>query len=115
MTRHIAIFVACFLLGGLLTAVLRTATHEPYASVAPDPAPAAPAEPAPAAPPVAATPSGPPVNTVCAICAMPVDPKIPTAVYKGKVIGFGCRMCPPKFAKEPDRYGPAYLENRVAE
>lgn len=55
-----------------------------------------------------------PVNTVCAICGMPVDPKVPTAKYQGKTIGFGCKMCPPKFAKDPDRWGPLYLKNEVA-
>jgi YHS domain-containing protein len=49
------------------------------------------------------------VNTTCAICGMPVDPRFPTATYQGKTIGFGCRMCPPKFAAEPERYGPAFL------
>lgn len=55
-----------------------------------------------------------PVNTVCAICGMPVDPKVPTAKYQGKTIGFGCKMCPPKFAKDPDRWGPLYLKNETA-
>jgi len=62
---------------------------------------------------VAAPSSGQPVNTVCAICGMDVDPRLPTAEYQGKVIGFGCRMCPPKFKAEPDRYGPVYLKNEV--
>ncbi len=55
-----------------------------------------------------------PVNTVCAICGMEVDPAIPTAEYQGRTIGFGCRMCPPKFKAEPDRWGPLYLKNEVA-
>ena len=60
----------------------------------------------------AAKPAGTqPVNTICAICGMDVDPKLPTAVYQGQTIGFGCRMCPPKFKADPDRYGPAYLRN----
>lgn len=54
-----------------------------------------------------------PVNTVCAICGMPVDPKVPFAQYQGKTIGFGCKMCRPKFEADPDRYGPAYLRNEV--
>ena len=54
-----------------------------------------------------------PVNTVCAICGMKVDPKVPTLEYQGKKIGFGCRMCPPKFLAEPDKYGPYYLRNEV--
>jgi YHS domain-containing protein len=70
---------------------------------------AAPAAPAPV-PEVAASA---PVNTVCAICGMDVDPKLPTSVYQGKTIGFGCKMCPPKFKADPDRYGPYYLRNEV--
>lgn len=58
--------------------------------------------------------AGKPVNTVCAICGMDVDPKLPTAQYQGKTIGFGCRMCPPKFKAEPERWGPLYLKNEVA-
>lgn len=54
-----------------------------------------------------------PVNTVCAICGMDVDPALPTAQYQGKTIAFGCRMCPPKFKADPDRYGPYYLRNEV--
>jgi hypothetical protein len=54
-----------------------------------------------------------PVNTVCAICGMEVDPKLPTLEYQGKKIGFGCKICPPKFKADPDRYGPFYLRNEV--
>lgn len=57
--------------------------------------------------------SNKPVNTVCAICGMDVDPKIPTAQYQGKTIGFGCKLCPPKFKAAPDKYGPSYLRNEV--
>jgi YHS domain-containing protein len=63
----------------------------------------------------AAPAAGAPVNTICAICGMPVNPKLPTATYQGKTIGFGCKACPPKFAAEPDRYGPAALKNQVVE
>ncbi len=59
-------------------------------------------------------PAGTPVNTVCAICGMDVDPSLPTAEYKGQTIGFGCKMCPAKFKADPDRYGPMYLKNEVA-
>jgi hypothetical protein len=56
-----------------------------------------------------------PVNTICAICGMPVDPTLPTLEYQGKRIGFGCKLCPPKFKADPDRYGPFYLrDERVA-
>jgi len=61
----------------------------------------------------AAPAAGKVVNTVCVICGMDVDPKLPTAQYQGKTIGFGCKMCPPKFKAEPDRYGPYYLRNEV--
>lgn len=56
---------------------------------------------------------GAPVNTVCAICGMDVDPTLPTELYKGKAIGFGCRMCPQTFKSDPDRYGPYYLRNEI--
>ena len=67
------------------------------------------------APPPAEKKAEKPVNTVCAICGMDVDPDLPTAQYQGKTIGFGCRMCPPKFKADPDRYGPYYLKNEVIE
>jgi hypothetical protein len=54
-----------------------------------------------------------PVNTVCAICGMDVDPKVPTLEYRGKKIGFGCKLCAPKFKADPDKYGPYYLRNEV--
>lgn len=57
--------------------------------------------------------AGATVNTVCAICGMDVDPSITPAEYQGKLVGFGCRMCPPKFSRDPDRYGPAALENKI--
>ena len=96
-----------------------TPADEPAASKtgASSPAPATPAVADPHAGHGAATAptvdSGKPVNTVCAICGMDVDPKLPTVQYEGKTIGFGCRMCPPKFKADPARYGPAYLRNEV--
>lgn len=57
--------------------------------------------------------AGKPVNSVCAICGMDVDPKLPTAQYQGKTIGFGCKVCPSKFKADPDRYGPSYLRNEI--
>ena len=57
--------------------------------------------------------AGKPVNTLCSICGMDVDPSLPTVEYQGQTIGFGCRMCPPKFKADPDRYGPLYLKNEV--
>ncbi len=82
------------------------------------PAPTPPSAPTPAPNPHEGHPAAQTsktVNTVCAICGMDVDPSIKPAVYQGKLIGFGCRACPPRFAKEPDRYGPAALANQVVE
>jgi hypothetical protein len=46
---------------------------------------------------------------------MPVNPKLPTAVYQGKTVGFGCKACPGQFAADPDRFGPSALQNKVVE
>ncbi len=127
MTRHVLTFLATFALGAAIALALRTARHDPHAAHAEPPsagAPSAPhpagevhAAPSPAVPVTAATAAAKsdaaPVNTVCAICGMKVDPNLPTAEYQGKTIGFGCRMCPPKFKADPDRYGPSYLRNEV--
>lgn len=142
MIRQIFIFLGTFVAGALIALVARAALFEPHATTEANPtgggdyapmvsntlAPAKTAAPAPkpaadehaghgatakeAAPTAAA---GQPVNTVCAICGMEVDPKIPTATYQGKTIGFGCKLCPPKFAKDPDRWGPLYLKNETAQ
>lgn len=132
MTKSIFIFLVTFAVGALLALVTRAALHDPHSGheshvatradhapmvtnvLAPTPATNAPgpARPAPAGPVAAAEP-GKPVNTLCAICGMDVDPRLPTAEYQGQTIGFGCRMCPPKFKAEPDRYGPLYLKNEV--
>lgn len=121
MTRHLVIFAACFLVGAAIVAVVRTAGHDPYqghvdarAQAAGAPAAAADPHAGHAAPAPAAAPAAP-VNTVCAICGMPVNPALPTATYEGKVIGFGCKACPPKFAADPAKYGPAALRNQVVE
>lgn len=87
------------------------------------PMPSAPASPAPAtehaghdhASPAPAAPATAAVNTICAICGMPVDPKLGTIEYKGKLIGFGCKTCPAKFRVEPEKYGEAALKNQVVE
>ena len=129
MTRHAFTFLGTFLVGALIALAARTASHQPHAehppvehrdapAAAPAPKPAAaPTDHAQHAAPSAATvqPAGAatPVNTVCAICGMKVDPKLPTIEYQGKTIGFGCRMCPPKFKADPDKYGPVYLRNEV--
>ena len=118
MTRHIIIFFACFLVAAVATTAVRAIRHDPHAGpvaalhgtdMTPEVVPAVDPHAGHNMPSQAMTP----VNSVCAICGMPVDASLPTAMYQGKVIGFGCRACPPKFAKEPDRYGPSALLNRV--
>ena len=137
MIKNLYIFLATFVAGALIALVARAAIFEPHAGDEGHPAKAeyspmvtntlAPAQPEaqPEAPKVApsdshavpgaepAASSDQPVNTVCAICGMDVDPKLPTLEYQGKKIGFGCKMCPPKFRADPDRYGPYYLRNEV--
>lgn len=107
--RHVLLFLACFVTGAVAALAFRTARHQPHPVL-----PAAVASPAPSSSPPGATAAaaeGAPVNNTCAICGMAVDPRLPTATYQGKTIGFGCRMCPPKFQADPDKYGPAYLKN----
>jgi YHS domain-containing protein len=67
-------------------------------------------EPAPATKPAAATSapatqaSAKPINQFCAVeHDDKVDPKV-TTTYQGKVIGFCCEDCIPKFNKEPEKY-----------
>jgi hypothetical protein len=50
-------------------------------------------------------------NTICPGCGGPVDPDLPTVLYEGKVIGFNCGSCRPRFLKDPQRFGPAALKN----
>ena len=46
-----------------------------------------------------------PINEFCAVeKENPVDPTVPTVTYKGKVIGFCCEDCAPKFLKDPEYY-----------
>ena len=141
MIRNIFIFLGTFVAGALIALVARAAMFKPHAGHAGHPATAeyapmvtnslapktearatAKAETAKPADPhaghvMASTKDAPasekPVNTVCAICGMDVDPKLPTLEYQGKKIGFGCKMCPPRFKADPDRYGPYYLRNEV--
>jgi YHS domain-containing protein len=119
--KTVILFLATFALGAAAALVVRTARHEPHAEHAAasdhgalsslqSPASLS-SHHAPAAPAPARTAT--PVNTLCAICGMDVDPALPTAEYQGKTIGFGCRMCPPKFKADPEKYGPAYLRNEV--
>lgn len=113
MTRNLVIFAACFLVGAIATTALRAALHKPYEDA---PTVAAATTTAPAAMPApAADPGAKPVNTLCPICGMKVNPALPTATWQGKVVGFGCKACPPKFQAAPDKYGPAALQNRVVE
>jgi YHS domain-containing protein len=45
------------------------------------------------------------INKFCAVDSdNPVDPSVPTVTYKGKVIGFCCEDCIPKFNKDPEFY-----------
>lgn len=108
------LFLATFLVGAVLAFATRTALHEPYAEPAPLVATAAPAV-DPHAGHTGTAPTAPvaTVNTVCPICAMDVDPDLKPATYQGKLVGFGCAACPPRFTKDPDRYGPSALRNEV--
>ena len=130
-------FLATFVLGALIALAARTARHDPHAghdtagatttrgdyapmvNNSPPLSPPAPAahssHPAPtAADPHAGHPAAKtPVNSLCAICGMKVDPSLPTTEYQGQTIGFGCKMCAPKFKAEPDKYGPSYLRNEL--
>ena len=45
------------------------------------------------------------VNKKCPISGDDVDPKVKTANYKGKTVGFCCEECIDKFEKDPDKYG----------
>lgn len=127
MKKSVIIFLATFVVGALTALALRTAKHDPYKDV-----PEAPVQPgyksmventlAAPKPPAAhdgahnqtALSTGT-VNTICAICGMPVDPTIPAVMYEGRLVGFGCKRCPPEFAADPERYGPSALRNEEAE
>jgi hypothetical protein len=137
MIRNIFIFLGTFVAGALIALVARAAMFKPHAGHEGHPEKAeyapmvnnalAPVQPTAKGEAVKSAASDPhaghtmaktadadkPVNTVCAICGMDVDPKLPTLEYQGKKIGFGCRMCPPKFKADPDRYGPFYLRNEI--
>ena len=111
MTRLVLIFSATFALGALIAVVLRTSHHQPYAMVESAPAPSEQPQVATAA----SAPTTETVNTICAICGMPVNPKLGTALYQEKRIGFGCKACPAEFAAHPEKFGPSALKNVVAE
>lgn len=102
MNKPVAIFLVAFSIGAVAALGLRAVRHRPYAPVRADTT-------------IAAVVAQPPVNTICAVCGMDVDPELPTAQYAGKTIGFGCESCPPKFASNPEHYGPAALQSRKAD
>ncbi len=56
----------------------------------------------------ATKPSTQPAKAINEFCAVdkdnPVDPTVPTVTYDGKVIGFCCEDCIPKFKKDPKAY-----------
>ncbi len=130
--RLVIIFCICFAVGATVALIARSALHRPYAdqpmsdqpmSDQPIPATTPPhamhdlqnhdqSRHVPTATTVANGDAAKAINTICAICGMEVDATIPTATYQGKQIGFGCALCPAKFAREPDRYGPSALQNR---
>lgn len=113
MIRLLFIFIAMFALGTVIAVVVRTSHHQPYAMPAPSPTPTISASaPVSATMDVASTET---VNSICAICGMPVNPKLGTALYHEKRIGFGCKTCPAQFAANPEKYGPSALKNLVAE
>lgn len=137
MIRHSIIFVVSFALGALVCIAIRTRLHHPYtepgsATAEPNNATSSsitPPPPLPSLPPLSSLPppaaahdqatmsadASKPVNTICAICGMAVNPALPTALYQQKIIGFGCKACPGKFAKDPEKYGPSALRNEVVE
>ena len=43
-------------------------------------------------------------NTICPVMDRPVDPSIPTSVYRGKTVGFCCMGCKPRFDTNPEMY-----------
>lgn len=108
MNKSLILFVVMFAVGAAVALIIRTARHEPYAAAS-VPAPSS----TDATPPPESV-AQEVVNTICAICGMPVDPSIPPADYQGKKVGFGCRACPPKFSADPDRYGPFALADQEA-
>lgn len=115
MIKNTFIFLGTFFVGAIAALVVRAASYQPHANAAPTTTTVASIDHSAHATASAASAATAekPVNTVCAICGMKVDPSLPTLEYQGKRIGFGCRMCPPKFKADPDKYGPYYLRNEV--
>ncbi len=48
--------------------------------------------------------SAAPYNALCPVMGQPVDPSVPTSMYKGKVVGFCCAGCKPTFDASPAAY-----------
>ena len=121
MLRQVLIFVIAVGAGALLTLAVRSALHRPYdvkipelpALTLPPSTPGASEKKTSVEAPVdhATTPLAKPVNALCSLCGMDVDPEIPSAIFNGQTIGFACLKCPPKFAQNPARFGPYYLRN----
>jgi len=117
--RDIVLILISLLIGGLCALVARSAFHNPHElpmslpTNSQERGPVATTDHADhASHPTTNNPvTALPINSICSICGMDVDKELPTAQYQGKTIGFGCRKCPPLFAKDPDRYGPFYLKN----
>lgn len=121
MLRQGLFFVLAVGAGALLILVVRSAWHRPYdAAIHAWSAPTVP-QPAsvdlkkkPTVEPRAERPATSlvrPVNTVCSLCGMDVDPEIPSVIFNGEAIGFACLKCPPKFKQDPGLFGPYYLRN----
>lgn len=108
--KSLVLFLVTFLVGAALAFGVRAALHDPHAL----PSEASAKEGASHAGHSTSLNAQPAtINTLCPICGMEVDPSLPVATYEGKSVGFGCAACPPKFAKDPARYGPSALRNEV--
>ena len=121
MSRQLFMLVIAVGAGALLTLAVRSAWHRPYDAVIHEGfAPTVPQpvsvglEKKPTVEPhteYPATSLVKPVNTVCSLCGMDVDPEIPHAIFNGQTISFACLKCPPKFKQNPGLFGPYYLRN----
>jgi YHS domain-containing protein len=71
-----------------------------------EPTPTKDQKPAPATRPTSQPTTKPvAINKFCAVDREnPVDDTVPTVTYEGKVIGFCCEDCIPKFKKNPKAY-----------
>jgi hypothetical protein len=108
--RYLIIFAACFAGGAIIALVVRAIFHEPYAEKTGERSKVETQDPAALPQSGSATP----INTMCPVCGMDVDAKIPVQEWRGHHIGLGCATCPPKFAQNPDHYGAYALKNQQA-